>query len=100
MQTIQANNVAPARAGTLGLPACPRLPSDVFPYTITQAERDVATLSWLAFEDRGRLELLAHEDETFSCFDSLVGDSVAEGRSAYDCVDNACDELLPRGVRR
>jgi hypothetical protein len=99
MQTTPAQNERPARVGTLGL-GTPRIPSDVFPYSRRQGELDVAALGWLAFQDRDRLELLSHEDETWSVFDALVGDAVAEGRCAYDAVDNAADELLPGGVRR
>jgi len=94
MQTIQANNAAPAKVGTLGI-SYPRIPSDVFPYSRRQAEIDVATLGWLAFQDRDRLELLSHEDETWSVFDVLVGDAVSEDAiSAYEAIYDAAKELL------
>ena len=101
--TTPAPHVSPARAGTLGLPADPRVPSGFEQrlllerlwstksrdYTAVQAEADLALLGRVTGRD---LELL-QDDYGCRIFDLGIGDAVGEGATVKAALENAAEEL-------
>lgn len=87
--TIPAQNIVPARAGTLGLSE-PRLPTGLGDHDAMIAELTRRTGHELEIEHFGDDELGTGH---WAVFDVTVGDALSEGESARDALEAALEQV-------
>lgn len=87
--TIPAQNIIPARAGTLGLSE-PRLPTGLGDYDAMIAELTRRTGHHLEVEHFGDDELGTGH---WAVFDVTVGDSLGEGATGKEALESALEHV-------